>query len=146
MRYRKMVLSVLLLIISGAISRTDDLQARVPQWQNAKGVQGVAAVICPDEQVLEAVDGRVLRVRVSGRDTWSTSQVRQCGTAGNIESKLDVFFSNAHVVMLGAIFETATGLRLDSALRNLIFAVLRLASVFVPLENPGSNSVPTISP
>ena len=146
MTYRKMALSVLLLIISGAILRADNLQVRVPQWQNAKGAQGFAAVICRDEQVFEAVNGRVLSVRVSGRETWSTRQVRQCAIAGAVESTLEVFFSNPNVVMLGAIFETATGLRLDSALRGLIFAVLRLASVFVPLENPGSNRVPTVSP
>ena len=146
MTCKRMVLSVLLLIISGAILRAEDLRARVPQWQNTNGDQGVAVASCRDEQVFGAVHGRVLSVRVGGRETWSTRQVRQCATAGNIESTLDLFFSNAHVVMFGAIFETLTGLRLESALRTLIIGVLRLVSVFVPLENPGSNRAPIISP
>jgi hypothetical protein len=142
MTYKKMVLTVLLLIISAAISRTDGPRAWVAQWQNKIETQVVAAAICRDEPVLEAVGGHVPSVHVNTRETWSASKVRQCAMAGDIESKLDVFFSNATVVMVGSIFESVTGLRLDSALRTLLVGAFRLASALVSIEilgNPGTS-------
>jgi hypothetical protein len=144
MTYKKMVLTVLLLIIGSAISSTGGLRAWVAKWENGKSAQAVAVAICRDEPVFESVSGNVPRVNANAREAWSASEVRQCAKKGEIESKLDGFFSNATVVMVGSIVEAVTGLRLNSALRTLVVGALRLASVFLPIEilgNPDASVV-----
>lgn len=131
MTVKKMILTILLLVLSSAVSRTEGFQSGFSQWQ--MGADALAP--CGDEQVINAVDGRVLVMHVKARQAGSAGHTHLCGMAGNIESTLESFFSNPKVVMLGAVIEAGTGLRPILALRNLVEGALKLASPFLVIEN-----------
>ena len=132
MTVRKMILTILLLVLSSAVSRTEGFQSGFSTTQLGAG----ALAVCGDGQVLNAVDSRGLVVAFRGRQAWSAGHAQLCGMAGNIESTLESFFSNPKIVLLGAVIEAGTGLRPILALRNLVEGAFKLVSPFLAIENP----------
>jgi CubicO group peptidase (beta-lactamase class C family) len=75
--------------------------------------------------------GYFLSQHAEGREAWSAEEIRSYAIAGagDVEPVPSFSYSNANYVVLGAVIETVTGQRLDSALRTLVFDPLELASV-----------------
>jgi D-alanyl-D-alanine carboxypeptidase len=73
--------------------------------------------------------GHFLTEHAEGREAWSTEEIRQYAIAGDVVAVPGFSYSNANYVVLGAVIETVTGQRLDSALQTLVFDPLELASV-----------------
>ncbi|MGI9219498.1 MAG: serine hydrolase domain-containing protein [Woeseiaceae bacterium] len=82
--------------------------------------------------------GYFLSQHAEGREAWSAEEIRSYAIAGDVESVPGFSYSNANYVVLGAVIETISGQRLDSALKTLIFDPLELASV--SLTNSSSDN------